>query len=40
MRKAGREGERDSKKEEWRMKDGNKKEMIESKREEEQKKIE
>ena len=40
MRKAGRGGERDSKKEEGRMKEGNKKEMIESKREEEGKKIE
>ena len=37
MRKAGKERERDSKKEEWRMKEGNKKEMIESKREEKRK---
>ena len=41
MRKAGREGEREREsKEEWRMKEGNRKEMIESKREEEGKKIE
>ena len=37
MRKSGREGERDSKKEEGRMKEGNKTEMIESKREEKRK---
>ena len=37
MRKAGRGGERDSKKEEGRMKEGNKKEMIDSKREEKRK---
>ena len=38
MRKAGKERERDSKKEDGRMKEGNRKDMIESKREEKRKK--